>query len=184
MLLCVEVTSSISRHKARWHKTPESHACTIVPSIAPEVKTIRIRYSKSSEQSMVNVAAISDPSATLEETVSTPVLTETLSETYLNEEQQPQFEGTVDPLSSVHPSIAQTTLLSFKTPTEESNPGKDLTLEVVMDAIAGLSLKVDKLGKEHATLEQFVFEDCDTRTVVMTMRSKEYLRVSGCIGAA
>ena len=167
--LCRNDTSSISRHKARWHKTPESHTCTIVPSTAPEVKTIRIRYSKSNEQSMVNVAAISDPIATLEETVSTPVLTET-SETYLNEERQPQFEGTVDPLPSAHPSIAQTTLLSFKTPTEECNPGKDLTLEVVMDAIAGLSLKVDKLGKEHATLERFVFEDCDTRTAVMTMR--------------
>ena len=103
--LCRSDTSSISRHKARWHKTPESHACTIVPSTAPEVKTIRIRYSKSSEQSMVNVAAVSDPSATLEETVSTvstPVLTETLSETYLNEERQPQFEGTVDPLPSTH----------------------------------------------------------------------------------
>ena len=39
-----------------------------------------------------------------------------------------------------------------------------------MDAIAGLSLKVDHLGQQHSTMERFVFEDCNVRTAVMAMK--------------
>ena len=53
--------------------------------------------------------------------------------------------------------------LSAKTQNED-------TLQNVVHAISSLSLKVDNLGKQHASLEQLAFEDNDVRTSILAMR--------------
>ena len=176
--LCRSDTYSIARHKARWHNTPEYHTCTIVPSTAPEVKALRNRYVKPNVQGMLNAAAttVSDPRKTVEESsasTSGALLEQPSMEVSINEEPElesevGEIEETVDtPNSHAPTATTQATLLSFNPPI---HPGKDLTLENVMDAIAGLFLKVDNFGKQHATLERLVFEDNDARTAVLAMR--------------
>ena len=39
--LCRSDSSSVNRHKERWHKGEESRSCTIVPSSAPEVQSMQ-----------------------------------------------------------------------------------------------------------------------------------------------
>ena len=127
---------------------------------------------------MVNAAAttVSDPRKTVEESsasTSAALLEQPSMEVSVNEEPElesevGEIEETVDtPNSHAPTATTQATLLSFNPPI---HPGKDLTLENVMDAIAGLFLKVDNFGKQHATLERLVFEDNDARTAVLDMR--------------
>ena len=159
-LLYAGVIHIVSKDKARWHNTPEYYTCTIVPSTAPEVKALRNRYVKPNVQGMVNAAAttVSDPRKTVEESsasTSAALLEQPSMEVSINEEPEleskvGEIEETVDtPNSHAPTATTQATLLSFNPPI---HPGKDLTLENVMDAIAGLSLKVANFGK-HATLE-------------------------------
>ena len=71
--LCRNDTSSIKRHKERWHKEAESSKCTIVPSNAPEIQSLRDQYSNSkasritntSEEKPLNVVLIPSKSSLL-----------------------------------------------------------------------------------------------------------------------
>ena len=181
--ICRSDSSSVARHNTRWHKTPESQLCAIVPSTLPELNAVRNRCARPSKEGMVNVAATSDSNTTREESrVSTSFCSDTSVKTCSKDQQQTELNlknkkrGKEDAVTTLPNLHAQTTLVAFKQPAEKSQTEKDLSLKNVMDAIAGLSLKVDHLGKEYATMKRFVFNGNEG--------SKEYLPVSRCIGAA
>ena len=142
--ICRSDSSSVARHKA-----------------------VRNRCARPSNEGILNVNTTSDSNTT--------ECSETSAKTCSKEQQQNAFnvnkngdkEDAVIILPNVH---AQTTLLSFKQGAQKSQTEKDLSLKNVMDAIAGLSLKVDHLGQQHSTMERLVFEDCNVRTAVMAMR--------------
>ena len=75
-----------------------------------------------------------------------------------------------DPLSSKKaylPSNSQATLLSF---TLKETPTQEPLLKQVLDAILGLSIKVDSIDKRQKTLEHLAFEEDGVRTSVDCMK--------------
>ena len=78
-------TSSVNRHKMRWHNTPQTQQCTIVPSTAPEVQQLNARYGKAQKMQ----ASATKSSGRLQP-VSEPTLV--LS---LDEPRQPELEFTL-----------------------------------------------------------------------------------------
>ena len=44
--LCRTDTSTIKRHKSRWHNTLDTQACTVVPFTSPKAKAVGERYAK------------------------------------------------------------------------------------------------------------------------------------------
>ena len=54
--LCRSDTSSIKRHKERWHKEAESTKCTVVPSNAPEVQSLRKQYDGSKASTITSAS--------------------------------------------------------------------------------------------------------------------------------
>lgn len=139
-----------------------------------QVKTFQSQYAKASAQHIVDISTVCNPQKTVRESPSC-VTEKHFLEVCVSEEGEPQLayeiKQTVANPSTVHLSTSQTTLLSYKASAKANYPGSVITLENIMDAISGLSLKVDSLGEEHhATLERLVFEDCDIRTAVLAMR--------------
>ena len=50
--ICRSDSSSVARHKARWHKIPESQTCTIVPSTSPKLSAVRNRCARPSNEGL------------------------------------------------------------------------------------------------------------------------------------
>jgi hypothetical protein len=67
------------------------------------------------------------------------------------------------------PSSSQATLLSF-TQKESNTATEEPPLKQVLDAISGLSIKVDSIGKRQETLEHLAFEDDNVRHSIECVR--------------
>ena len=109
--ICRGDSSSVARHKARWHKIPESQTCTIVPSTSPEVNAIRNRCARPRNEGILNVDTTSDSNTT--------ECSETSAKTCSKEQQRNAFnvnkKGDKEDAVIILPNVrAQTTLLSFK----------------------------------------------------------------------
>ncbi|CAB3992085.1 Hypothetical predicted protein [Paramuricea clavata] len=96
-----------------------------------------------------------------EKPMSSSVQTQELLDTEVHDEQS---------LDVHKPSAkSQSTLLCYSTP--QSNTSKeDLTLQHVMGAISNLSIKMDNISKQHASLTELAFEDSEVRTSVNKIR--------------
>lgn len=174
--LCRIDESSVARHKARWHNTPESHVCTVIPSTAPEVTALRNQYGKSTS-SKATTSKVLQPKPALEESSTSDSSLEQRAPVEVSADEEPEkslAQKEDNPIPKT--TQRQATLLSFKPTVEAIGPTKDLTLENVLDAISSLSLKVDHFGKQYATLEQLVFEDDNVRTAVLAMREAKNIR--------
>ena len=68
-----------------------------------------------------------------------------------------------------HAAKKQTTLLCFTEPGKSSDGDAVASLEGVMEAIGGLSLKVDNIEKQHNSLIQLAFENDDARKTVIAL---------------
>ena len=144
--LCRSDSSSVNRHKERWHKGEESRSCTIVPSSAPEVQSMQkdCHKSKTPQQSFQKT----DLSEFLEKDSSpTRHLNSVTSQSVDVDEES-------DSCNSLKVK-SQATLLSYR----KADQSSSTSINDVMNAIEKLSLKVDQFGKQHATVEQMLCED-------------------------
>jgi hypothetical protein len=175
--LCRNDTSSIKRHKERWHKEAESSKCTIVPSNAPEIQSLRKQDSKASRITNTSQekntkcgfnSVEEQPSAVSIEIMRRSNTKEDL-DLFTQKEECGHSSEPSQPTTSKGKS--QATLLAFKKTTEATVPTpSDTSLKDVVCAIEKLSLKVDQFGSQHTTLQQLVFEDDNVRANISVMR--------------
>ena len=79
-------------------------------------------------------------------------------------------EASIVEAASNAKKAGQSTLLKF---TEKNSECPDASLESVMEDISNLSIKVDNIGKQHASLAQLAFEDDETRANIVGIRAAE-----------
>lgn len=194
--LCRMDTSSVKRHKERWHNLPDAKACDILPATAPEVASLKEKYAKKDKSIEIvdlNVAQsaashscskapndLDDP----EDPEDVQSISATLADITPIEPMEPlapvELECTesleslafdvTEKESSEISKKCQSTLLSFRKQ-EELKDEKEVSLSQVMQAVEKLSLKVEGIATKHATLEQLAFEDSDVHKCVIAMRS-------------
>lgn len=182
--ICRVDKTSTQRHKDRLHKTPEREACTFVPGSSPEVSKLKIQYlaeipkgclqkeQKSRAENVKEAANVKDPESTFFSTNHDSGSSESESvlegtDNLINHDGINENDSSSNGKACL-PSRSQATLLSFtlnETPTEEP------PLKQVLDAISGLSIKVDSIDKRQKTLEHLAFEEEDSvRTSIDSMK--------------
>ena len=198
--ICRLDSSSIKRHKERWHNLPNNKSCSFVPSTAPEVAIladkyrVKINLRKESKGSKVHVGC---PTKSLSITQPLPGVDENpthqnddISEIDFQALERPKkinedanqkkpksnphhsFDDDVSVNKSNRLTKNQKTLLGFAKP-DTTVLEKDTSLKQVIDAVAELSLKVENIGKQHTTFLQLAFEDKDVQRSVSAMRKAE-----------
>ena len=143
--VCRNDTTSIKRHKDRWHVGKDHEKCTIVPSDSAEVHKIRSKHSKSS----ATVPPVSRGKTNKESERST--------------EEVPTSRTTSSTLIKYTPDETKTS----------EDARVDATLNDIMDAIKSLGVKVGELGKHHHSITQLAFEDKSLRNDVSKMWKAE-----------
>lgn len=200
--MCRIDSSSIKRHKERWHNLPDNKPCCFVPSTAPEVALLADKYAKMKvrKDGKGNKLHLSCHPKSLSSTQSLPLDDNLINENDdLSEIEFQNLQGSeetnehpdpnkpkVNPWDSLDddlsedslsqksdlPAKNQKTLLEFAK-LDITVLEKDTSLKQVMDAVAELSLKVDSIAKQHTTFLQLAFEDNDVRKSVSAMRKAE-----------
>ena len=175
----------IKRHKERWHSQDDNKLCTIVPSNAKEVNTLKDKYVKKNEQMPAkNVQFVSsDHMQEQEESAANHLFSiedqEMLEEASEDEHDEllehPESAQAFQPIEigsdcDVQSSLIktgakqanQTTLLQFGSTQASANSGElshDTNLNQVMDAISTLTLKVDSISQQHKSFMQLALEN-------------------------
>ena len=192
--LCRADQSSVKRHKERWHKVGGGFGkCTVVPQTALEVQEIRSKYKQPKRPNNAPPATSpaslkmpeiheQDRSCSIAACGDNEIIAIPSSDT-TEEVLKTSFDTSKSPLESdatlesamilPHAAKKQTTLLCFTEPGRSSDGDAVANLEGVMEAIGGLSLKVDNIEKQHNSLIQLAFENDDTRKTVIALQKAE-----------
>lgn len=180
--MCRADTSSITRHKKRWHYLPDAKPCTIVPESAPEVSALRKSYDKMKQKKNSTTLshtgnfeiqpALQRPAEKMKKFSSdTDDAMETTNTTI--------HDALVDlqPTKLAHPEphllVKNQSTLFTSVGSKRAEETTDTSLKQVIDAVAELNLKVDSIAKQHRTLEQLALEDGKVRRSLSAMRKAE-----------
>lgn len=201
--ICRLDSSSIKRHKERWHNLPNSEPCTFVPSTAPDIAIIVDKYAQIKQRkeakgschtkllSVLQPLPIDEENPINENDDEENTIDENddVSEIECQGLQEPEKinehsdSNPSDPFNddlSADSFSQKSSLLAKnqKTLLEFTKPNtsvleKDKSLKQVIDAVAELSLKVENIGKQHTSFLQLAFEDKDVGRSVSAMRKAE-----------
>ena len=171
----------------------EAKACTFVPASSPAVASLKRKYAVTKAQSggpkivelpehdaevhatidleSHSALASSGKVTSMHEDVSIP--TEEVEDKVVNPanlaDEHPNSLTNIHESFSTNTAVNQTTLLNF-VQAETTSSSEQSTLRLVLDAISGLSSKVDNISQRHSTLERLACEDNEVRRSVELMR--------------
>ena len=160
--VCRLDSSSIQRHKERWHKLLERKTCTFVPISSPAASRIRDKYKTygrcdSKNQQSKSLTARQGQESKDPQGESAPT----------DASNQPAQQYLV---SEIPPR--QTTLLDLKA-SDNSGFNEGASSKQCLDAISALSLKVDNISNQTATLKHLACENTETRDSIIALTGTE-----------